>query len=141
MRIVSIIVASMVCTGCAHQDPWINEDTKHFMAYAVSASIDVYSTNRLLDGYYFAEERNPVIIRTFGVRPTKNQLIIGTLVIGTLNYFIAKALPEKYRHKYLDIWTFGHSALALNNHRLYNRFDGFKITNPIQTPPPGRIIM
>jgi len=124
MRSISLIASIALCTGCAHTDQWTDKDTKHFATYVAAASLDTFSTNRLINDFYYTEERNPVIVRTFGQRPSKKELIVGTIVISITNFFIARAIPEKYRRKYLSIWTFGHTTLSMYNFNLYNKCAG-----------------
>lgn len=115
-----MILFLLLISGCASSEPWTSKDTKHYIAYVAAASLDTYSTTRLISDWPNTEESNPVIVWTFGQRPSQDELIVGLIVTATANFFIARALPDKYRRKYLAAWTFGHSALAINNFRIYN---------------------
>ncbi|MEE8598183.1 MAG: hypothetical protein V3S69_01440, partial [Dehalococcoidales bacterium] len=100
-------------------DPWTRHDTEWFVAYTVAVALDVHSTNRLIERYPDVHEHNPIVVATIGERPNTDELVVGAIFVAGVNFFIARALPSRYRRKYLAIWTLGHTALALKNFNLY----------------------
>lgn len=131
-------ILSLSCTlGCAHEDAWTEKDTHHFTAYAIAVTADSYSTSRAISkGPYFHEE-NPFVRGIAGSRPSDDELIAGTILFATMNYFIARALPDEYRRKYLGLWTFGHSAMTIHNIRSMNDYPSAK-KNPFEDVEPWR---
>ncbi len=138
MKITYPLILVSLCTGCAHNDPWTRHDTEWFVAYTVSLTLDVHSTNRLIERYPDVRERNPVVVAFIGERPNTDELVVGAIAAATINFFIARALPSRYRRKYLALWTFGHTALAINNFKYY-----VECTGPVycNQPPYVRPIM
>lgn len=130
-------ILSLSCVlGCANQDAWTSQDTRHFTLYATAASLDSYSTSRLLDKDPTGHEFNPFVSEIAGNRPSDKELIVGTIVFATINYFVARALPYEYRRKYLGLWTFGHSAMIINNVSYINGYNDPK--NPFRDAQPWR---
>lgn len=129
------IIAMALLSGCAHQDPWTSDDTDHFIAYTVSVAFDVHSTNRLIKRYPDVSEHNPIVSAVIGSRPNTNKLVVGAIVVSTVNFFVARALPSRYRRKYLTLWTFGHIILAVNNVRLF-----IECTGPVYCNLPAPLV-
>lgn len=124
--------------GCAHEDAWTRQDTKHFSTYVAAASIDSYSTYRLLEMDPFAIERNSLIVGVVGERPSAQELFLGTVVVATINYFVARSLPYEYRRKYLGVWTFGHSTFAISNAKQIHNYEPKIKKNPFEDAEPWR---
>lgn len=139
--VITLTCASMFSSGCASTDPWTSQDTKYFGAYVLAASADVHSTTRLIHGYDYMTEKNPVVAGIFGDRPSDKELIGGTIAMATINYFIARALPENKRRKYLAMWTFSHAVFATSNYELYDHSNELDQITPLELPIKGvRII-
>jgi len=88
-------------------------------SYVGTLALDVYSTSRLINDFDGTYEQNPVVSGLLGDRPSDGELVVSALAFATLNYFIARSLPEDKRKWYLGLWAGGHGALALHNFSLY----------------------
>lgn len=122
MKPFTILVALALC-GCATtDDAWTSGDSKLFGAYVIAASADTYTTTRF-QYYYPLAEANPIVRSAYGPNPRTSDLWQGQIALIGINYLIARSLPERWRRRYLGVWTGAHSAAALYNWNAINEAD------------------
>ena len=117
--VLAIVLAAFHLGGCAHSEPWTRDDTLMFSAYMMTSAADTYTTSKFDDCYPLAEA-NPIVRESLGANPESDDLWRSQLLVWGANYFIARAMPEKWRHRYLGIWTVAHLGAAMHNQNEIN---------------------
>ena len=114
MKWYTLLIVVLCAQGCAHNDEWSRGDTDRFIAYAVAGAADTYTTSRF-QYHPELEEANPIVAAAIGRNPSTSDLWQGWATVTISNYFIARALPEKWRKRYINTWTVAHGTLAIYN--------------------------
>ena len=112
--IMLIAFTAIVASGCAHTDPWTEDDTKWQLLVTGALITDAVTTNRIQDCPR-CYEAGPIARHVLGGQPSTEDTMtyFGTLIIA--NYFIARALPSKWRRRW-QVWeTSVHTYATLNN--------------------------
>ena len=122
--IVHLAPLALAISGCASQDLWTEEDSTYFRVYAATSIVDTYTTIQSLKRPDLIE-KNPIVYNVVGERPDNGTLVVGTAIIIGTNYLIARALPDKYRRKYLAVWASSHTYLAISNIKLNRSKENF----------------
>ncbi len=115
-----VLLLITVLGGCAHEDPWTRGDTMLYAGYVAAGALDTKSTSRF---QYYPDiyEVNPAVYWTLGRSPSTPDLWQAYISVVAVNYFVARALPTKWRTRYLGVWTVGHGAAWINNCRLLEK--------------------
>lgn len=116
MRILLIISTLALLQGCAHNDPWTKRDTVLQAIYTGTLVVDAIQT---ADIQYRPDlvEAGPVARTILGLNPSTSDtwMYFGTLAIS--NYFITRALPEKWR----PFWQ--GANIAVHTNAIFNNCD------------------
>lgn len=116
MKLLLVMTALIVC-GCAHQDPWTKRDTWGQAAATIAiigdgvSSLKIRETPNLHEAGYVAS-------RIIGSQPTKEDFILYHTTLAISSYFIARALPAKWRPYWQVIEAGTHSYAWYNNCQL-----------------------
>lgn len=114
MRILLIISIFALLQGCAHSDPWTRQNTVLQSIYTGTLVLDAIQT---ADIQYRPDlmEAGPIARPILGRNPSTSDtwMYFGTLAIS--NYFITRALPEKWRPFWQSFGIIDHGLAVINN--------------------------
>lgn len=115
LRIPLLIVsASLLSAGCAHQDEWRTVDTERQLVATAAIVFDGWSS-RNIGPATFTYEGGFVASRLIGPYPSNEDFIVYLTTVAIADYFIARALPAKWR-PYFQVGVFAmHTRAGLSN--------------------------
>jgi len=101
-------------SGCAHQDEWTKRDTWGQVAVTIAIAGDGVSSFRIreTENVY---EKGYIASRVMGTQPTKQDLILYHTTLAISSYFIARALPAKWRPYFQGVEVGAHGYAWYNN--------------------------
>jgi hypothetical protein len=109
-----LLIILLLLQGCAHSDPWTKKDTYRQIAVSVVLATDAYTTSQI-QYYNGIWEDGPLARKVLGTQPNTHSTYQYFLINGITNYFIARALPAKWR-PYWQGWEVAvHSYATINN--------------------------
>jgi hypothetical protein len=114
MRALTLILVSLLASGCAHTDAWSRQDTVLQLAYTSVVVLDAVQTSEI---QYRADlvETGPVALHVLGASPSTSDTwqYFTTVAIG--NWLIARALPRKWRTIWQGASLAYHVPVVVNN--------------------------
>ncbi len=114
---VSVVIAVLLLTGCAHQDEWTRQDTWGQIAATIAIAGDGYSSLKIheTENIY---EAGAVASRIMGRQPSEKDLILYHSTLAISSYLIARSLPAKWRPYFQAIEVGAHGYAWYNNCQL-----------------------
>ena len=95
---IAIVATLAILTnvGCAHSDEWTRRDTIRQLGVTVTITGDAWTTSRIhkTPGVY---EKGRLVRPFLGTQPDPTEVYIFFASAAITNYFIARALPAKWR--------------------------------------------
>ena len=114
MRIVLTLIVVVVVTGCASTDEWRTVDTQRQIAVTVAIAADAWSSRNIRSEPDYREV-GLVASRVIGSQPSAGEFIVYFTAVAVVDYYISRALPEKWR-PYFQVFAFmSHARAAHHN--------------------------
>jgi hypothetical protein len=96
--LIAILILALL-SGCAHQDEWTREDTWRQITVTAALMADGYTTAQIHKDP-MVEEGGPIARKFLGPQPSSEDTAIYFATLAISNYFISRALPAKWRHRW-----------------------------------------
>lgn len=102
---LAIAASLILLSGCAHQDAWTTRDTVGQVVLSAALVADAYSTSNI---QYTAKvwENGPIAGKVLGLQPATSDTWQYFTTLAISHYFIARALPAKWR----PYWQYGNAT-------------------------------
>ena len=117
IKSAALIAATILISGCAHQDPWTERDTAMFAAVVGVVAADMYSTNNIRSAPHI-EENGPIARQVLGSQPQSSETAAYGLGLLAVYYTVGRALPERWRPWWFGFNMVDHGSALINNCKL-----------------------
>lgn len=91
-----LLLAALMCTGCATSDNWTRQDTQREIAFQLINAADAWQTSQLR-GRSDVEEAGRVARVVLGAEPKGGETVMYFATMGVSHYVISRMLPAKWR--------------------------------------------
>lgn len=114
MRIIPLLAALAVLTGCAHSDEWRTQDTVLQSIYTGLVIVDAVQT---ADIQYRDDlvESGPLASRVLGDNPSSSDTYQYMATLAISHYLISRALPAKWRPYWQGFGIIDHGSAVISN--------------------------
>jgi len=116
-RILTLIVV-VALTGCASNNEWRPVDTQRQILVTMAIAADTWSSRNI--GSETGTQEVGIVARSLiGAHPSSEEFLVYFTVIAVADYYISRALPEKWR-PFFQFFTFVEHLGAVK-HNCYNQ--------------------
>ena len=96
---MKIYIVLLFLTGCASNAEWTATDTRYEDTYQLVSAMDAYTTMQIRHHPTVVEKAWPTR-QLIGSNPSEKDVALLFMTYGISHYFIARALPAKWRRYY-----------------------------------------
>ena len=114
MKVVLILIALGLLTGCAHSDPWTKRDTIMYGGTLTLLAADAYTTSKIQHDPLLYEA-GFIAKHVLGRQPSTSDTLLYFGSLAVSSYFIGRALPAKWRPYWYGFRIIDHGYSVVNN--------------------------
>ncbi len=111
---VSMLILAAFISGCAHSDPWTQQDTNRQWATTAIIIGDGLSSIKIRETAN-VYEAGAIASRVMGQQPTETDLILYHGAVSFISWRVARALPASLRPYWQTLEMFLHGSAIVNN--------------------------